>query len=131
MWQGLHAIQSCKRGASILELEKVPTGGNFLNAKSVKDLRITTVKIESEGELVTFEAKDGKKQEKVSLKISFQGQRPDDPDSWTLNNKSRNSLIELFGGSTPKWVGQTVELKLDGTGEYEHITVDEMRTKKA
>ena len=108
-------------------LEKVATG-DHIKAQFVKDKRITTITIRSEGKFVTFEA-NGKSVERLSFDIDYQGRTDADPSTWTLNNKSRNALIDAFGPDSTKWVGRQVEIKLDGAGEYEHITVDTMRTR--
>ena len=108
-------------------LEKVAIG-DHITAKFVKDRRITVLTIKNEGEYVTFEA-NGKSVERVSVDIDYQGRNDGDPGTWTLNNKSRNALIDVFGPDSSKWIGRQVEIKLDGVGEYEHITVDTMRTR--
>ena len=107
-------------------LEKVATG-DHVTAQFVKDRRITVLTIQSEGKFVTFET-NGKSVERVSLDVDYQGRADGDPNTWTLNNKSRNALIDTFGPDSTKWVGRQVEIKLDGVGEYEHIMVDTMRT---
>ena len=108
-------------------VEPVPIG-NHLTAKFVQENRITAITITNEGEYVKFE-QNGKEVEKISLGIEFNGRRSDDPATWTLNNKSRNALITIFGKDTADWIGKTVELKIEGMGEYTHITVDTLRTK--
>lgn len=108
-------------------VEKVDTG-NFLTAQFVRDNRLTSLIIKDEGKMVTFDLKC-KTVEKISLTVDYRGRRSGDPDGWTLNNKSRNALIDIFGPDTAKWVGKEVEIKLEGSGEYEHVMVDTMRTK--
>ncbi len=101
---------------------------NHLTAKFVQENRITAITITSEGEYVKFD-QNGKEVEKISLGIEYGGQRSDDPKNWSLNNKSRNALIQIFGEDTAQWIGKTVELKIEGAGEYTHVMVDTLRTK--
>ena len=108
-------------------VEKVEIG-NFLTAGFVRERRVTTLRVTDAGTMVTFEQK-GRSVEKISLGIEYEGMKGEDPNTWTLNNKSRNALIDIFGNDTAKWVGRVVEINLDGSGEYEHITVDTMRTR--
>jgi len=93
------------------------------------------LKIESEGENVTFENKDKKSGEmksvnKWQVEASFDGQKEDDPKVWTMNNTSFNACLDLFGDDTKDWIGKTVEITIGGEGEMRHIKVDIVRTKK-
>jgi len=108
-------------------VDKVDSG--FLTAKFVHENRLTALTVIGEGEMVSFEREGGKSIQRIALPIDFGNRRNGDPDKWTLNNKSRNAMIDLFGNDTTKWVGKKVEIKLEGSGEYEHITVDTMRTQ--
>ncbi len=109
-------------------IEKVETG-NFLTAGFVREKRLTTLRIMDEGQMVKFEQNGKGEVEKISLGVEYQNMQAGDPTTWTLNNKSRNTLIDIFGSDTSKWVGRIVEIKLEGTGEFEHLMVDTMRTK--
>ena len=81
--------------------------------------------------MVTYEPKkDGETAStKLVLGVSYEGQGKEDPQKWSLNNKSRNALIDIWEDDTANWVGKTVEIALSGDGEYKHIIVDTLRTK--
>ena len=113
---------------------KVPrgdTGSNNIKVAFVLQNRITTLTIEDEGELKIYEPKnEGERpKERLNIGVSYQGKRDDDPDRWSMNNKSRNALIDIFGDDTRNWVGKNIEITISGQGEYQHIVVDTMRTK--
>ena len=114
-----------------MKIEKGVTGGSNLKAVFVEKRKIPNVKILDEGEYVTYKAKkEGEKDStKLVVGVSYEGQGNDDPDRWSMNNKSMNSLIEKWGDDTAVWVGKTAEINLSGDGEYRHIVVDEIRTK--
>ena len=110
-------------------VEKVEIG-NFLTAQFVREQRLTELKIADGGKMIKFDAKDRGEVEKISLGIDYRGKRTGDPDAWALNNKSRNSLIDIFGMDTSRWVGRVVGIKLEGSGEYEYILVDVEGTRR-
>ena len=51
------------------------------------------------------------------------------PDTWTLNSKSKNALIDAWGDETDDWKDKAIPITLNGDGEYRHITVDTLRIK--
>lgn len=113
-----------------MEVEKAAESGDYLKAKFVREHKITQLKIEDARtiEMVTFEGKDGKPaQEKIQCSVVYNGQGKEDPKKWTMNNKSRNSIIDAWGKDTDKWVGKVIPITLGGSGEMEHILVDSMR----
>lgn len=115
-----------------MKVEKGATASQNISVAYVTDNRISRFKIEDEGERVTYPADPVKKRPEVTktvLGISYEGQRPDGPQKWSLNNKSLNALIDIFGDETKDWIGKNVEIALDGSGEFRHITVDVLRTK--
>ncbi|MDE0265550.1 MAG: hypothetical protein OXK17_00770 [Thaumarchaeota archaeon] len=105
--------------------------GDYLNASFVQRRKLTTVRIVDEGEIKQIEDKKnkGKIIEKPCFGITYVGQGNNDPFKWTLNNKTRNALIDLFGHDTSQWINQNVEITLAGDGEYRHATVDMVRTR--
>ena len=102
-----------------------------MSAEFVEDRNLTAIRIVDEGEIVEFEQKNGKMERKPCVGIVYADMQPGDPTKWTLNNKSRNALIDIFGKETRKWINQVVEITLAGEDKYRHITVDRMRTKPA
>ncbi len=114
-----------------MKVEKGNIGGNNLKVEFIQERKITSLKITDEGEMVTYEAK--KEGDKASTKlvvgVSYEGQGKEDPNRWSLNNKSRNALIDIWGDDTENWVGKTVEITISGDGDYKHIIVDSLRTK--
>lgn len=117
-------------GGEKVKVEKGATASNNLTVAFVTDRRISRLKITDEGEQVEYPAKDGKPAvTKVVVGVTYDGQTSNDPQKWSLNNKSLNSLIDVFGDETRSWIGKDVEIALDGSGDYKHITVDVLRTK--
>ncbi len=109
-----------------MQLDKAE--GDYLKASFVKKRSLTTVRIVDEGTMQEYEQK-GELVQKPVFGISYVGQGPNDPYKWTMNNKTRNALLDIFGYETSLWVGQSVEITLAGEGEYQHVTVDPVRTK--
>jgi len=119
------------RGGDNMKIEKGNTGGNTLKVADVIEKKLTRLKITDEGEMKTYEGeKEGDKSStKLVIGISYEGQKQGDPDKWSMNNKSRNALINIYGDDTETWIGKEPEIQLEGTGEYRHIVVDTLRTK--
>ena len=79
-------------------------------------------------EEVTFPGKEGKPDvKKIQCEVSYKDQGKEDPTSWTMNNKSRNILIEAWGKNTDDWVMKSIPITIGGSGDMEHILVDSMR----
>jgi len=113
-----------------MNVDKVSVGGDYLKTKFVKDHKITELQITDARtiEIVTFKGKDGKPdQDKIQCDVTYKDQGKDDPSSWTMNNKSRNALIDAWGKDTDSWVNKVIPITLGGSGEMEHILVDTMR----
>ena len=110
-------------------VEPVKESGNYLKAKYVRDHKITELQITDARtiEFVEFEGKDGKSTKKIRCDVSYKGQSKEDPSSWTMNSKSRNALIQAWGGDTDEWVNKPIPITLGGEGEMLHILVDSMR----
>ena len=119
------------RGGDRMKVEKGNTGGNTLKVADVVEKKLTKLKITDEGEMKTYEGeKEGDKSTtKLVVGISYEGQNKGDPTKWSMNNKSRNALIDIWGDDTENWIGKEAEIQLEGTGEYRHIVVDTLRTK--
>jgi len=116
-------------------VEKKSEGGNYLKRKFVETRGVTSLKIANSGEEISFDIKDNstgepKTVKKWQLKVSYDGQKEDDPNLWTMNNTNFNACFDLFGKNTDDWVGKTVEITLGGEGEMKHIKVDVVRSKK-
>lgn len=111
------------------QVEKVAEGGAFLKAKFVKEHKITELKIDDARtfKFVEFEGKDGSKQEKLQCEVIYNGQGKEDPNTWTMNNKSRNALIDAWGTDTDNWVNKVIPITIAGEGEMQYIMVDSMR----
>ncbi len=119
------------RGGDKMKVEKGNIGGNNIKVEFIQERKITSLKITDEGEMVTYEAK--KEGDKASTKlvvgVSYENQGKEDPSKWSLNNKSRNALIDIWGDDTENWIGKTAEITITGDGDYKHIVVDTLRTK--
>ena len=117
-----------------MKVEKGATGSNNINAKFIETERITELILKDEGEMRKYTNEDKKTgenvtKEKAVFKIDYRGRRDNDPDTWVLNTKSLNALIDLFSDDTAKWVGRAIEVSATGEGEFRHIVVDTIRTK--
>jgi len=119
------------RGGDSMKVEKGNTGGNTLKVADVVEKKITSLKITDEGVMRTYEGeKEGDKSTtKLVIGVTYDDQREGDPTFWSMNNKSRNALIDIWGDDTADWVGKTAEISISGDGEYKHIVVDTLRTK--
>lgn len=119
------------RGGESVKVEKGATGGNRLNADYVEKNRIAKLTIVDEGEMVTFQPqKEGDKPStKLVIGVSYEGMKDGDPNQWSMNNKSRNALIDIWGDDTQNWIGKTAEINISGEKEFKHIVVDTLRTK--
>ena len=114
-----------------MKVAKGNTGGNNLKVEFIQENKITSLKITDEGEMITYEAKKegDKASTKLVIGVSYEGKGKEDPERWSLNNKSRNALIDVQGDDTSDWVGKTAEILISGDGDYKHIMVDTLRTK--
>lgn len=114
-----------------MKVEKGNTGGNTIKVEFVHDKKITSLKIKDEGDMVTYEAKKegDSASTKLVIGVAYDGQGDGDPNKWSMNNKSRNALIDIWGDDTADWVGKTAEISTSGDGEFKHIVVDTLRTK--
>ena len=114
-----------------MKVERGSTGGNNLKVEFIEERKITSLKIIDEGDMVTYEAKnpDEKSNTRLVIGVDYEGRNNGDPNRWSLNNKSRNALIDAWGDDTKNWVGKIAEIAVSGDGEYRHITVDTLRTK--
>jgi len=113
-----------------MEVSKSAEGGDYLKAKFCRENKVTELQITDARTIkeVTFEGKDGKPaQTKVQCDVTYANQGKEDPSSWTMNNKSKNIIIDAWGTDTDKWVNRSIPITLGGQGEMEHILVDSMR----
>ena len=119
------------RGGDRMKVAKGNTGGSNLKVEFIQENKITSLKITDEGEMVTYDArKEGDTPStKLVMGVSYEGQGKEDPQKWSLNNKSRNALIDIWGDDTADWKGKTAEIAISGDGDYKHIVVDSLRTK--
>jgi len=119
------------RGGDRMKVEKGNTGANTIKVEFVLEKKITSMKIKDEGEMVTYEAKKAgdSASTKLVIGVSYDGQSDGDPTKWSMNNKSRNALIDIWGDDTNDWIGKTAEISTSGDGEFKHIVVDTLRTK--
>ncbi len=129
--RGLYDPNVSIRGGDRMKVEKGNTGGNSLKVADVMEKKLTKLKITDEGEMKTYEGeKEGDKTTtKLLIGISYEGQTKSDPSQWSMNNKSRNALIDIWGDDTEEWIGKEAEISLSGDGEFKHIVVDTLRTK--
>ncbi len=117
-------------GVKEMIAEPVETGANHLKVSHVKAKKILELKIDDARSVktVVFKGKDGKPDtEKIEAHITYKGITEDDPDTWTINNKSRNILINTWGKNTDNWINKTIPITVAGEGEMQHILVDAMR----
>lgn len=105
--------------------------GDTIKVALIEEREISVLKIKDEGTLVTYDPQnEGEKPvEKLVIQVTFDGQSKNDPFKWSMNNKSRNALIDKWGSDTEKWIGKEAEINVNGEGKMKHITVDPIRTK--
>jgi len=128
--RGLYDANSIRGGDRMVKVEKDATGGNFLKASYVKEHKISELLIVGDAEIAEF-TNDGKVTKKLQFKTQYEGYKDNKemPDTWTLNSKSKNALIDAWGNDTDNWKGKPIPITLSGDGEYLHIKVDELRIK--
>ena len=116
---------------NMVKVEKDPIGGDFLKAEFVREHKIPELLIVSDAEIATFTDKKGNETQKLQFKIQYEGFQENKgmPDTWTLNSKSKNALVDAWGPETDDWKGKPIPITLAGDGEYVHIKVDEIRIK--
>jgi len=113
-----------------MNVDKVSEGGNYLKPKFVKENKITELQITDARsiQMIVFPGKDGKADtQKIQCDVSYKEQGKEDPSNWTMNNKSRNILIDTWGKETNEWINKVIPITISGSGEMEHILVDAMR----
>jgi len=111
-------------------VEPIATGGNFLKPNFIKAQKILELIISDARTIqeVTFKGKDGKPdQKKIECHVTYKNMQKGDPDIWTINSKSRNTLIATWGSDSDKWVNRPIPITLAGENEMIHILVDAMR----
>ena len=90
------------------------------------DKKVKNLTIMNEGEMVDTE--DFKTKKTVS-KLQFNVVLPDGASKkWRPNQKSKQSLIKLFGEDTKAWVGKKLKLMLVPYEDTYSIQVDEVET---
>lgn len=99
--------------------------GEFANIRGITEFIFITEPAENEKEY------DGKKSYKIEGQIEFEGQTKNDPHTMTLNDTSRNTLIEILGKDTKKWMGIPIPINSSiGGNKKWQILVDGPRLKK-
>ncbi len=119
------------RGGDRMKIPRGKTGGKNLKVKTVQEMKLTTLKILDEGEMVTYEPqKEGDKAStKLVLGVSYEGQTNDDAQKWAMNDTTRNICIDLWGDDTATWVNKEPDITISGEGDFKYITIDVLRTK--
>ncbi len=67
---------------------------------------------------------------KAECRVSYLGQTEDDPKFWTLNKKSRNSLVDKFGTDSTKWMSVKIPIETAPTEKGRAIYVDTDKLNK-
>lgn len=129
--KGIEISTNQIRGGDSMKASKDAIGGDFLKASYVEEHKITELKIISDVSIATFEKEGKPSVEKFQFTIAYDGfqQNKGMPDTWTLNSKSKNALIDAWGDETDDWKDKTTPIGLSGEGEYRHIVVDTLRIK--
>ena len=84
----------------------VEKSGMYLNGEFVKQNSVTKIKILNEPKTVATE---------FGEKLQCDAECNDSAKStrkWSINNTSKNALIDLYGKDTKKWIDQTVDIDL-------------------
>lgn len=67
---------------------------------------------------------DGNFGKKLECEVSYDSFKDGSPNTWTLNKKSRNALIDKLGNDTTKWIGFKVPIETAITEKGRAIYVD-------
>ena len=118
-------------GGERMKATKDPVGGDYLKAGYVEEHKISELKITSDVSIATFKKEGKPDDEKFQFQITYDGfsENKGMPDTWTLNSKSKNALIDAWGDETDDWRDKLIPITLNGDGEYRHIAVDTLRIK--
>ena len=119
------------KGGDIMQVEKTAEG-EYLKAEFVKANKITELKLDDAKSMkyVTFPGKDGKPDQiKLQGTIIYSGQGKEDPNTWTMNNKCKNALVDAWGEDTDEWINKPIPITIGGEGTMTHILVDSLRIK--
>ena len=124
------AIVNGRGGDKMVIRERPVTGdGNYLKVEFIEKNSITELTITGDITEVEF-TNDGVKVKKLQAEVSYEGQRPDDPNIWTMNKKSVAALFDLWGADDSNWKNKKIPLSLGGEGKMRHFKVDSLRLKK-
>ena len=127
---GFDELRDNRKSEEKMIAEPVETSANSLKVSHVKAKKILELKLDDARKIryMTFKGKDGQPDTtKIEAHVTYKGITEDDPDMWTINNKSRNILIKAFGKDTDGWVNKSIPITIAGEGEMQHILVDAMR----
>lgn len=104
----------------------VSVESEYLSGKFCMDKKVKNLTIMNEGEMV--ETEDFRTKKPVT-KLQFNVVLPDGTEKkWRPNQKSKGSLIKLFGEDSKAWVGKKLKLMLVPYEDTYSIQVDEIET---
>jgi len=110
------------------KMERQQDVGEYLGATFVKANKITSLKLVGEPRSVTTDF-DGKEKQRYEWDVEYAGKTASGPQKWRLPAHSINALIDKYGEDSDKWIEQDLPIKVDGSGAYEHVAIDELRLK--
>lgn len=93
--------------------------GEYLKGEFVKEKGITFLTISTEPRDV-----DGVYGVKLVCDVTYDGYIQGNPHIWTLNQTSRNALIDKYGNDTAKMVGKKIPIETSITEKGRAIFVD-------
>lgn len=93
-----------KGGDKMVQVEKSET--NWLSGNKCKENDITELVIVTEPMLVEREF-EGKKTERLTCKVNANK----NDYNWSMNDTSKNALIEKFGKETKSWIGKKIPIE--------------------
>lgn len=108
--------------------EKTEPKTSYLKPETVKKMQIRRV-VPTE-EFVQVESEyEGKKESKMTGMVECQIESK--PKLiWSMNNTSKNKVIDLFGGETKSWIGKTIQITIIPISGHDSVVVDEMGTQE-
>ena len=88
----------------VVKVEK--TAENWLNGNTVKEQNITELIIKTEPI-----PEESEYEGKVSTKLTCDVVANNNTYRWSMNNTTKNVLIEKFEGETAKWIGMEIPIE--------------------
>lgn len=115
---------------------KQETQSDYLKPKQIKEKQVSRVVILDEFKFIESEFEDKNTHEKTKKsmytgKVSVQvpNGQPEEK-TWAMNKTSSNSVIDVLGNDTTKWIGCIIRVIISSIAGNDSIVVDEIGTRE-